>query len=66
MSCNGERFSDSLDSRLIPFYSRDCVTQSRIDVFAAPLAAVVIVLIEYRVLLSLEVRTDRVNLPGAF
>lgn len=51
LSCNGERF-DSLDSRLIPFYSHGCVTQSRIDVLAALLAAVVIVLIEYRILLN--------------
>ena len=51
LSCNGERF-DSLDSRLIPFSSHGCVTQSRIDVLAALLAAVVIVLIEYRILLN--------------
>ena len=51
LSCNGERF-DSLDSRLIPFYSHGCVTQSRIGVLAALLAAVVIVLIEYRILLN--------------
>ena len=63
MSCLGERLT-SLDSRLIPFLSRDCVTHSRIDVLAALLAAVVIVLIEYRILLSLRQRTDRVNLPG--
>ena len=53
LSCNGERF-DSLDSRLVPFLSRDCVTQSRIDVLAALLAAVVIVLIEYRILLCMR------------
>ena len=64
LSCNGERF-DSLDSRLIPFFSHDCVTQSRIDVLAALLTAIAIVLIEYRILLSLEARTDRVSLPGA-
>ena len=64
MSCLGERVT-SLDSRLIPFLSRDCVTQSRIDVLAALLAAIAIVLIEYRILLSLEARTDRVSLPGA-
>ena len=64
LSCNGERF-DSLDSRLIPFYSHDCVVQSRIDVVAALLTAIAIVLIEYRILLSLEARTDRVSLPGA-
>ena len=64
LSCNGERF-DSLDSRLIPFFSHDCVTQSRIDVLAALLAAIAIVLIEYRILLSLRARTDPLNLPGA-
>ena len=64
MSCLGERLT-SLDSRLIPFLSRDCVTHSRIDVLTALLAAVVIVLIEYRILLSLEARTNRVSLPGA-
>lgn len=63
MSCLGERVT-SLDSRLIPFLSRDCVTHSRIDVLVAVLAAVVIVLIEYRILLSLRQRTDRVSLPG--
>ena len=39
LSCNGERF-DSLDSRLIPFLSRDCVAQSRVDVLVALLAAI--------------------------
>ena len=61
MSCLGERLT-SLDSRLIPFLSRDCVTQSRIDVFAALLAAVTIVLIEYRILLSLRQTTGDANL----
>ena len=63
MSCLGERVT-SLDSRLIPFLSRDCVAQSRIDVLAALLAAVAIVLIEYRILLSLRQRSEGVNLPG--
>ena len=63
MNCLGERLT-SLDSRLIPFLNRDCVTQSRIDVLAALLAAVVFVLIEYRILLSLRQRTEGVNLPG--
>ena len=40
------------------------MTQSRIDVLAALLAAVVFVLIEYRILLSLRQRTEGVNLPG--
>ena len=61
MSCLGERVT-SLDSRLIPFLSRDCVTQSRIDVFAALLAAVTIVLIEYRILLSLRQTTGDADL----
>lgn len=61
MSCLGERVT-SLDSRLIPFLSRDCVTHSRIDVLAALLAAVVIVLIEYRILLSLRQRTGDADL----
>ena len=61
MSCLGERVT-SLDSRLIPFLSRDCVTQSRIDVLAALLAAVTIVLIEYRILLSLRQTTGDANL----
>ena len=61
MSCLGERVT-SLDSRLIPFLSRDCVTQSRIDVLAALLAAVSIVLIEYRILLSLRQTTGDANL----
>ena len=61
MSCLRERVT-SLDSRLIPFLSRDCVTQSRIDVFAALLAAVTIVLIEYRILLSLRQTTGDANL----
>lgn len=64
LSCNGERLA-SLDSRLIPFLSRDCVAQSRVDVLVALLAAIAVVLIEYRILLSLEARTDRVSLPGA-
>ena len=64
LSCNGERLT-SLDSRLTPFFSHDCVTQSRIDVLAALLAAIAIVLIEYRILLSLRARTDPLNLPGA-
>jgi len=42
------------------------VTQSRIDVLAALLAAVTIVLIEYRILLSLRQRTDGATLPGSF
>ena len=57
LSCNGER--------LTPFFSHDCVTQSRNDVLAALLAAIAIVLIEYRILLSLRARTDPLNLPGA-
>lgn len=61
MSCLGERVT-SLDSRLIPFLSRDCVTQSRIDVLAALLAAVTIVLIEYRILLSLRQTTGDADL----
>ena len=61
MSCLGERLT-SLDSRLIPFLSRDCVTQSRIDVLAALLAAVTTVLIEYRILLSLRQTTGDANL----
>ena len=61
MSCLGERVT-SLDSRLIPFLSRDCVTQSRIDVFAALLAAVTIVLIECRILLSLRQTTGDADL----
>ena len=65
MNCLGERLT-SLDSRLIPFLSRDCVTQSRIDVLAALLAAVTIVLIEYRILLSLRQRTEGATLPGSF
>ena len=64
LSCNGERLT-SLDSRLTPFFSHDCVTQSRNDVLAALLAAIAIVLIEYRILLSLRARTDPLNLPGA-
>ena len=64
MSCLGERVT-SLDSRLIPFLSRDCVTQSRIDVLAALLAAVTTVLIEYRILLSLRQRTEGASLPGS-
>ena len=63
LSCNGERLT-SLDSRLTPFFSHDCVTQSRNDVLAALLAAIAIVLIEYRILLSLRQRTGGVNLPG--
>ena len=61
MSCLGERLT-SLDSRLIPFLSRDCVTQSRIDVLAALLAAVTTVLSEYRILLSLRQTTGDANL----
>ena len=61
MNCLGERLT-SLDSRLIPFLNRDCVTQSRIDVLAALLAAVTIVLIEYRILLSLRQTTGDANL----
>ena len=64
LSCNGERLT-SLDSRLTPFFSHDCVTQSRNDVLAALLAAIAIVLIEYRILLSLRARTDPLNLPCA-
>lgn len=64
LSCNGERIA-SLDSRLIPFFSRDCVVQSRTDVLAALLTTIAIVLIEYRILLSLRERTDRVTLFGA-
>ena len=62
MSCLGERLT-SRDSRLIPFLSCDYVTQSRIDVLTALLAAVVIVLIEYRILLSLRQGTEGVTLP---
>lgn len=59
--CMRERFS-TLEFR---YFSHDCVVQSRIDVVAALLTAIAIVLIEYRILLSLEARTDRVSLPGA-
>ena len=59
--CMRERFS-TLE---FGYFSHDCVVQSRIDVLAALLTAIAIVLIEYRILLSLEARTDRVSLPGA-
>ncbi|WP_315583795.1 hypothetical protein [Actinomyces viscosus] len=58
LSCNGERLA-SLDSRLSLFFSHNCVVQSRIDVLAALLTAVVIVLIEYRILLGLRLRALR-------
>ncbi|WP_167147406.1 hypothetical protein [Actinomyces sp. ZJ308] len=58
LSCNGERLA-SLDSRLSLFFSHDCVVQSRIDVLAALLTAVIIVLIEYRILLGLRLRALR-------
>ena len=60
--CMRERFS-TLE---FGYFSHDCVVQSRIDVLAALLTAIVIVLIEYRILLSLEARTNRVSLPSAF